>query len=316
MKNFLLLMCASVAFSAEPLPTRPAKLAVLKFENVSRVREEVPVENPAYYPSMIPLLGTRSDGGLTIAPKRPTERYSEKARTLVEQGLGQLPDIQLLERRSSDVIEAEYQRNRSRGGQRRAIEMPTREHGPDFLVLGTLLDISSETNLSQSYGVAYKSESTSVHVGLRVVKMSEDRIVFESEKLGSFSLVSTAFGAETHSDPTGQAIRIAVSKFMDDPAFRKAFVTQITESADPMDGTDRGLVVVFKSNPRNARIDIDGITVGQTPISRRLLPGTRYSVRVSKPGFLPWEAQVLPEKGLQIMADLEKAGEPIPTTNK
>ncbi len=306
--KLIIAFIASIAVSFADQPAQqPIKIAVLKFENLSRFRDEVRVESPASYPSAVPLFGTTADGSLVVSPKRPMDRYAEKARALLEQTIGRIGGIQVIERHNADVIEAEYQRNRSLGGRRRSSEMPTRQHGPDFLLLGALVDISCETNSSQSYGVSLKTETTRAEVSIRVVKMSDDRIVFQAEKTGSFSLVTSGFGSESHSDTPGQAIREAIAQFLADPAFRKSFVSEIAESATSVPG-DEGFAVRFQSNPRGARLEIDGTTVGQTPVTRKLQAGTRFQIRITKSGFKAWEGQIVPESGLKIIAELD----PIP----
>lgn len=305
MKKLMFSLLAAITVIAEAAEERLANVAVLNFQNTSRHRETVWADNPAVVPSPLPLIGTKPDGSLALGSKRPADRYSEKARSLLDNALSKIPGLRLVERQHVDAIEAEYERNRSLGGRRGIAERPSRIHGADFLVFGKILDIWSETNQFQGYGITTKSEITSAQIYLRVILMSEDREVFSTEKSASFALMTTPFGSETHSDPYGEAVAAAVRAIVAEPEFGESFRRNLAQhvKAAPL---AEGIEISFQSKPSEARLDVDGVYVGQTPLKRRFLPGTVYVVRLTKPGFLQWEAKINPELGLVIAAELEK----------
>jgi hypothetical protein len=73
-----------------------------------------------------------------------------------------------------------------------------------------------------------------------------------------------------------------------------------------------GYEITIDSDPHPADILIDGTYRNATPWTVNL-PPTSITVRIERPGYQPWQRQIVPAKGMRIQPVLAKIGDPTPT---
>lgn len=283
---------------------RRSRIAVVKFENTSKHRDEVPVEHPSLEPSVIPLLGSDSSGSLAFGTKRPVERYSANARLGIETLLLQWEDHDLLDRSREEVIEAEMARSRDLGGNLAITGREEYQRSPHFLVLGTIRDVWNRSSTSVSFGVSRNVQETLAEISIRVLKVPGGDVVFETSKIGSFALRNTPFVKETSSDPEMEAIRSAVAEFANDESFRRVFRNRLSARSGTSPEKVALVEVLFEPAPSNCVIEIDGHYVGQSPLSRALTLGKEHIIRFTQPRHKSWESVIVVESGLLIRPSL------------
>ncbi|MCI0535530.1 MAG: PEGA domain-containing protein [Verrucomicrobiales bacterium] len=294
-----------LASAAPSPPVSKPKVAVLRFENSSRHRDLVTMDDPSLQRSRLPMLGTDSTGTARLDLGQTIDRTSDAPRALLERALSSWPEIELIERQHVDLLQRELDLNRARRGQRMQEEQILKRHGVDCLVLGQVLDVSSESFRFDGYGTAQQTDSTVAQIYVRVVRIAPERIVFAQEATGSIDLLATPFARPTHSDTPAAALREAVRELVSDPEFRRAFVENVQEQASPLPPASAGVEVRFQTEPTGATIEVAGRHVGSTPLTRSLAPGMDYTVRFAKPGFRPWSGRITPEPGLLLSIELE-----------
>ena len=296
-----LLLAGTSAFAAD----RP-KVAVLPFQNFSNVKQEVLAEDAAVRPSRLPLLGRDLQNNTTFGIwKTKVDRYGELARSQVELALVALGEVDVVDRAQLGVLQRELDLNSDRGGDREVRENLAKRYGVDFFVFGQVLDIWDRSSSFAGYGVTRRSEQTQTLISLRVVQMAPEKVIYVTNQQGSFEIVTTPFRTATHSDPAGEAIRDAVRQLAQSSEFQKAFVARV-EAANSLTllGPNQVLVPI-KSRPRGAMVEIDGHHIGVTPLKRRLYLNATHSLRLTKPGYRPWEGHLKVEEDSVVNVELE-----------
>jgi len=76
--------------------------------------------------------------------------------------------------------------------------------------------------------------------------------------------------------------------------------------------TVTGYEIAIDSDPHPADILIDGTYRNATPWTVTL-PPTSVTIRIERPGYQPWQRQIVPAKGMRIQPVLAKVGDPTPT---
>jgi hypothetical protein len=70
---------------------------------------------------------------------------------------------------------------------------------------------------------------------------------------------------------------------------------------------DAKLELTVTSDPSDAAVEINGVSVGTTPVTVALARGTKFELAVKKDGYVPWVAHSVANNGrFTITADLTK----------
>ena len=304
-------VCMICCLGAEPgdsadIPKRKPKVAVLKFENFTTVRQFVTVENPALFPQSFGLLSRNSQGDLQWKPSgRRQESYSETTRALIEMAIGEWDEIEVIERQHLDGLERELELNDSRGGNRTHVERFQKEHGADYLVFGKILGVWEEEKRFNGYGLAHLTHLTKAHLYVAVVAMADERLAASFQTTGVCTISARQFGSDTHSDPSGEALRDAVRQLTAEPKFRSRLLSRLQINDLPPLPSGKLVSIDFNPNVRRAEVYLDDTFLGVTPFTRELVTGRRYKVRLQKPGYAPWEAWITAELDLAVSPELQ-----------
>lgn len=232
--------------------------------------------------------------------------YSETARSQLEQALVGWNDVDVIERQQRAVFERELALNEERQGDRAERELLAKQHGVDFYIFGQIVSIEDEVLNYEGYGVPRKIERTTATIFVRVVQMAPERVVFSTETIGKSERITTPFRSSSGGNAAGTAVRRAILNMVESVEFRRSLVERVNEAAVGLPGTKLDeLAVSFDATPSDAMVELDGFHIGSTPISRSLAPKSEHVVRISKPGFLPWEGRIKVDSALVVKVELE-----------
>lgn len=284
------------------------RVAILTFQNGSRVREEVKMQDPTVTRSIVPLVGKDVEGNTTFGLSTLTvDRFGELARAELETALVEWDDMDFVDRSQLATLQRELDLNASRGGEREERELLAKKHGVDFFVFGQILGLDQETHAFEGFGVPRRLDKSKALLQIRVVQMAPEKVVFATKAEGTAERITTPFRVSTSSDPYGDAVRKAIEGLVSRKGFRDSF-TQRIEVADRSTAETKGELVVvnFKGTPSGAMVEIDGSLVGTTPFKRKLKLLSNHEVRVTKPGFEAWTGKVTVEDGMVVDVELEE----------
>lgn len=311
-KLLRLLLIALIFFLPPKAPAddkmRP-KIAVVNVENISGRESEVMTRHPSIQPSAIPLFGRDARGVNIFGLKRPLDRYQEITRNCLEAVFVGWPEIQVIDRTREELIEAELTRDRILGGDRSRTERPLQRTAPNFLVLGTLQNVWRESAEAFTYGEARGLEQTWAEIHIRALRVPTGEVAFETITTGSYEAITTAFSQSSHSDVTAEAIKRALRSLSTNPEFKKAFLERVTGTGGAAQDLKDEIEVSFRSSPEGAQVEIDGIYAGETPLTKTYQRNGKHRVRLLKPSFEPWEAQIRIEPKLSVHGTLTKKEE-------
>ena len=243
------------------------------------------------------------------SPKRTfqVDRYTEAPRAVLEDILGAIPGVKIVERQRVDAIllESEFGRLSGLVDAEKAVKLG-KLLGANAVVMGTVLDVSSRSKEFSGYGIATRNTVVTGSVRIRVVDIESGHVSFSRISKGSATFLTSNFGGVNNSDVAYAVIEGALENLRSDDDFKARMSgVQDKQLAAADSRTPQLIEVEFMPKPDNCDVEIDGKYVGGSPLKRKLATGKEYKVRISKAGHTPWEGSVVPEAGLRISKELE-----------
>lgn len=254
------------------------------------------------------------------APKRSfrVDRYTEAPRSILEDILGEIPGLKVVERQRLDsiLLEAEFGRLSGLVDPDKAVKLG-KMLGADAVVMGTILDVGQTTRRFSGYGVSTHNTQVRCSIRVRVIDIGSGAVAFSRVVRDSVTYPSSQFGEVTDSDVAYGVIESTLENLRGDEEFKRAVFGRKTRPGPPEPApsppaqAEPGKVEVeFAPVPENCDIEIDGVYVGGSPLKHLLPVGQEVKVRISKAGHLPWETRIVARPGLRITKELEPVREP------
>lgn len=278
----------------------PAKRVVLvaPFENLSTAKCMVVYE-----------VATGSDPN---NPKRSfrVDRYSEAPRGILEDIIGQVEGVSVVERQRIDTIllESEFGRLSGLVDPEKAVQLG-KLLGANAIVMGSILDVRTTTRTFSGYAISTRNTAVKCSIRIRIIDIATGS-VFSTITRGTAVYQASSFGGVNDSDVAYGVIESALETLRDNDAFKATISGHTTQSAaqpSQINGTQvNELVEVdFSPKPDNSDIELDGKYLGGSPLKRTVPTGTAIKVKISKAGYTPWEATIVPEKGMRVTTELQ-----------
>ena len=224
--------------------------------------------------------------------------------------------MKVVERERVEAVlkEAEFSGKSTMADQEKAVKMG-KMLGANVLAMGTVLNVSSETQQSSGYGVRTRKTTVKASVRIRVVDIASGEIgysrvcnaqqSYDSSTNGGFSaapnganfeVVKAAINQVSHDDAFFSALRkvsggapVASSETGDDSSASKP---------KPKPDTEKTVEVSFEPTPAKCDVLIDGEYRGTTPLKLKL-PIQKTKITIRKAGFEPWEATMTPSENVK-----------------
>ncbi len=165
------------------------------FENVTGIRSEVKMD-------------------------RMVDRYSEAPRTILEDILVSIPNINVVERQQLDklLLESEFSRLSGIVDQQYAIKIG-KQLGANAIVMGTIANINETDSFFDGYGIRTKKKIVTATVRVRMIDIQSGRIVFSKTIDGTQDYMKTNFGGIQNNDVAFKAIQNALNELGADQTF-------------------------------------------------------------------------------------------------
>jgi len=301
MRTFAVVACvgfvlvgAAACFADDPIPSGSdsrTKCVVLvpPFENQTKYHESISYE-----------VGT---GNNPNQPKRTyrVDRYTEAPRSLLEDMLGRIKGVTVVERQRVDAIlqETEFGQLSGLVDSEKAIRLG-KILGANVIVMAAIVDLRDEQREFHGYAIKTKNTETLCSIRIRLLNMSKGTIAFSKIVKGSKSLAKSSYGGTASSDRHFAAIEDTLRQLENDSQFKRAV---FGAEAAP---TGEQVEVEFSPKPDNCDIEIDGKYIGGSPLKRRLPAGMEVKLRISKAGHKTWEGVFVPEPGFRVTRELER----------
>ena len=169
--------------------------------------------------------------------------------------------------------------------------------GANLICLGSILDYTINTVATNLYGVPVKTQVHTITVLAKFINVETGVI--------EFSKLTTAEEKFLEAGP----IKLGLAG-IEKRLLRKA-LKEFTEAATKhfqekglIPGERKLVQVEFDSDPQGASVEIDGIYIGSTPFTYGLEEDKVYMVRITYPGYAPWEMKIKVFEGLRVYAVL------------
>ncbi len=288
-----MLVAGSAVAGQEPdgVKKKPVVL-VPPFENQSTHHQNVSYEVAT---------GSKAD-----QPKRRfiIDRLTEAPRSVLENMLGNVDGITIVERQRVDalLVEAEFGGLSGLVDPEKAVKLG-KMLGANVIIMGTIIDIHDDVKEFEGYGIKTKNTRVISQIRLRLLDIETGKVRFSKIVKGSQAFSKSSFGGTSSTDRNFAAVQAALQQLEEDSEFQAAVLGR--KQGSSRDNAADGLVEVeFAPKPENCDIEIDGKYVGGSPLKRRLPPGKEFKVRIGKGGYKDWEGVIVPEKGLRITREL------------
>ncbi len=271
--------------------SRKPIVLVPPFENQSKLHQNISYEVAT---------GTR--------PSQPKRRYqidrlTEAPRSVLEDQLGRIDGLTILERQRVDAVLVETEFGLSGlVDPEKAIRLG-KMLGANLIIMGSIIDIRDDTVEFQGYGVRTRNTKVTCQMRIRLVDIETARVRFSKIVKGSKTFTASTFGRQTSSDRGFEAVEAALGQLEGDMQFQAALFGRKPAASSAGDG-DGSVEVEFAPKPENCDIEIDGKYVGGSPLKRRLPAGKELKIHISKSGYKDWEGVIVPEKGLRVTREL------------
>ena len=236
-------------------------------------------------------------------PKRVfrVDRYSEAPRSILEDIVLEIGQINIVERQRLDqmLLESEFSRLSGFVDAQESVTLG-KLLGASFIIMGTINDVSSSTTNFKGYGIKSKVVTVQSNIRLRVIEIKSGNIVFSRILKGKATFSSSNFGGSENSDVAYQVINAALEKLRSDQDFKELLSRCFKQ-------TDSGKIrVKFTPKPNNCDIEIDGIYIGGSPINYVFDSSSPIKIKISKAGHETWESTIIPRKDLVVKPELIK----------
>jgi len=261
---------------------------VLPFENLSRAKSMTTYE-----------VMTSPDPD---KPKRSfsIDRYSEAPRGILEDIFVNW-GVKVVERQRVDalLLESEFGRLSGLVDTAKAVQLG-KMLGATTIVMGTVADVNTHKSTFSGYGIRTEQTKVTALLRVRVIEIETGLVKYSTSVEGTASYSSSAFGGTSDSDVAFQVIRNALEKLRDDVNFKQSLLGKTTE------GKVQEVAIRFAPVPENCDIEIDGFYVGSSPVTINLPTNKPVKVRITKPGYQPWEVSMVPKEGLVVKPELAR----------
>jgi len=254
-------------------------------------------------------------------PKRSfrVDRYSEAPRGVLEDILGQIPGIRIVERQRVDAVllETEFGRLSGLVDPEKAVKLG-KMLGADAVVMGSILDVGSNTKHFSGYGIQTRNTQVRCAIRVRIIDIASGTIPLSRIVRDSVTYASSRFGGVNDSDVAYSIIDTTLENLRGDESFGSAIIGGQRDKGSsvqvqaPADGaaSSGDVEVEFAPKPENSDIEIDGVYLGGSPLKRSLPQGKEIKVRIVKAGYKTWETRIVPTPGLRITKELEVIASP------
>ncbi len=243
-------------------------------------------------------------------PKRTffVDRYTEAPRGVLEDIIGSIAGLKVVERQRVDsiLLEAEFGRLSGLVDTEKAVKLG-RMLGANTIVLGTILDIRTEKRAFSGYGIKTDNILVKGSIRVRVIDITKGTVPYSKIARGSVTYASSSFGGVTSSDVAYEVIEAILEELREDDAFKLSI-----QAGTPAKGisltdskTTDGIEIEFTPKPDNADIELDGKYVGGSPIKLTLAGDKEIKVKIKKAGHKPWESVFDPKVVRKIAPELE-----------
>lgn len=228
-------------------------------------------------------------------------RHAETAQAYIEDALVNQGHASIVERkRMDDMVQELGFSNYSGLADVSTAARFGRMLGANFLVQGTLMDLSTDVRTFSGYGVRTRNEVTEASVRVRVLELESGRIAFSKIFNGSVTTQMTSSGGQGTTDAAGGAVRDALQRLVNDAQFQNVFAS--AASGQPA-RVEIPIQVRCMADPCD--VEVDGLFVGNTPIDVPLVEGSEVELVISKVGHEPWVRRLMPRVDMTINAELE-----------
>ena len=278
---------STTADEGEVVDFKPVVL-VPPFENESKIHDQISFEVDA---------GTE-DG--RPKPAYMVDRLTQAPRSVLEDLLGDIDGITVVERKRVDAFLAETGDMRALVDQEKAVKLG-KLLGANVILMGTIIDIRNEKRRFKGYGIASEMMDVRCQIRVRILDIETGTVGFSKIVKGTKTYKASSYGSTNSSDRNFAAVEAALERLKDDSQFKSAL---FRKKADPA-AADGLVEVEFAPKPDNCDIDIDGKYVGGSPLKRRLPSGKEAKVRIAKRGYDEWKGVIVPEDGLKITPELQ-----------
>lgn len=181
--------------------------------------------------------------------------------------------------------------------------------GAKYLLVGEIVDISSENRTFSGYGISTKSTIYRLKASVRILETESGRAVFSALKsaaqnekaTGSLSVSNSSIYSNLAEEVVQQiTMDLQKSSTFKDVEPQKAFVLVTTK---------------ITSDPSDADVEVDGTYYGSASGSIEI-PAGNHIVKISLPGYEEWKKKVMVREGMKIKARLVKKESQADTTIK
>lgn len=272
----------------------PPVILVPPFENMSGIKAMINYE-----------VETGSD------PDRPkrvfrVDRYTEAPRAILEDVLGAIEGVKVLERKRVDalLLESEFGQLSGLVDSDKAVRMG-QMLGANTIVMGTILDVRQDEKEFRGNGVHTKTSVVKTSIRIRVLDIKSGQVEYSNIVKGATTYRKSNFGGTGSSDVAYEVVEAALENLRADEKFQKAVFAKRTNKAADQE-TAGGIEIEFAPKPDNCDIEIDGKYLGGSPLKRTLPSGKEVKVTISKTGYKSWQKTITPEKGLRITPELAR----------
>jgi curli biogenesis system outer membrane secretion channel CsgG len=275
---------------------KPAvRLMVITFDNKANVRDRQ--ENTAFDSSA-----------------RYTDRYSVIIREEVENWFSNQDGIKVTERAEvDDVMKEMTMQNKGAGGvfDESTVISFGKLRGANYLVSGAILQISRRNNSFKGYNTEFNVQTDNLRFRMKITDIARNEQVYSGTYSVKLPVVQTKHGETTDSD-IGGTLAGQVSARLDDDEKLQTAIQKLVKpakaapSAAPAPPAILTIEVSIAPKPDNCEIEIGGMVIGTSSVTTKLSEGAQVIIKITKPGYEPWERRVLVGDGLKLTPELKK----------
>lgn len=255
------------------------------------------------------------------------DRYSMVIREEVEAWLTQQPGVKVMERKDLDKLLKEIDLQNASGLVDASTAIPYGNFkGVSHLVGGSILKISRKATNFKGYGIAATRETYTLRFRMKFMDVSKAELAYSGTYSVSIPVQQTGNASNENSDMYGDLAE-KVGEQLDGDEKLKDFLEAMTKpkkskskSAEVVDvgddtGTESAAVsgekveVKIDPSPDNCDVEIAGVSVGTSPVKPKLVEGRQVVIRITKPGYLPWQQRVMVSKDMKLTPELAKVPE-------